>query len=148
LDPQGAYRFVDSHVVDPDKTECARVGIFVKLDKIQCVFKKDRAGFLSGSTRDDSRKGKPMPLTLRQIDPRAYAIARMGDTSILYEELMWFATADDRLLGLLLRDKIDSDYSWVVFARSRQNQYRAIDLGVSARNLTIAERKLTDALER
>jgi hypothetical protein len=89
-----------------------------------------------------------MLLELRRIDPRTYAIARCGDTSKLYEELMWFATADDRLLGMILRDKMDADYSWLVFARSRQNQYRAIDLGVSVATLAIAEHKLADALER
>jgi hypothetical protein len=61
---------------------------------------------------------------------------------------LWFAAADDRLLGLVLRDKVDADYSWVVFARSRQNQYCDIDLGVLAGNQAIAKRKLADALER
>ena len=55
-----------------------------------------------------------MSLDLHWNNPRAYAIARIGDTNILYEELMWFATTNDRLLGLVLRDKVDADYSWCV----------------------------------
>jgi hypothetical protein len=88
-----------------------------------------------------------MSFSLRSIDPCLYAIAR-GDSSDFYEELKWFAVSEDRLLGLLLRDKMDFDYSWVIFACSQQGQYRAIDLGVSCATNENAEHALTAALER
>jgi hypothetical protein len=36
----------------------------------------------------------------------------------LHETLAWFATADVRLLGALIRDRVDNDYGWVVLARN------------------------------
>jgi hypothetical protein len=53
----------------------------------------------------------------RRINPRAYPIARAHQAAgeVLYQELEWYADAAEppRLLGLVLRDRVDNDYSWV-----------------------------------
>jgi hypothetical protein len=46
-----------------------------------------------------------------------------------HEILAWFATEDDRLLGALIRDRVDHDFSWVVLALDPViRAYRAIDM--------------------
>jgi hypothetical protein len=69
-------------------------------------------------------------MTWRRINPRAYLIAR-AHTAVgeaLYEELEWYADPGEppRLLGLVLRDRVDNDY-WVVMARGANLQYPAVD---------------------
>jgi hypothetical protein len=73
---------------------------------------------------------------LRRINPRAYPIARAHTAAgeALYQELEWYADAEPpRLLGLVLRDLVDNDYSWVVMARAPNLQYRAVDMETSLR---------------
>jgi hypothetical protein len=48
---------------------------------------------------------------------RDYGIPWRGHPA-LHEEIAWFATADDRVFGVVLRDKIDNDFSWVLLAHT------------------------------
>jgi hypothetical protein len=49
--------------------------------------------------------------------------------------LAWFATADDRLIGALIRDRVDNDYGWVLLARNDTGIYRCIDMAASLARL-------------
>lgn len=51
--------------------------------------------------------------TIKKINPANYDIPMKGN-SMLHKNLEWYATDDDRLLGVVLLDLIDKDYSWVV----------------------------------
>jgi len=79
---------------------------------------------------------------LRRIDPRKYPIGRGHQAAVegLYEELEWYATGGEppRLLGLVLRDRFDNDYSWVILACGANLQYRAIDMKVSIASQALA----------
>lgn len=48
-------------------------------------------------------------------DPRAVLLA---------EEIGWFAEADERVLGILVRDRIDNDFGGLVLAPDRKGRYR------------------------
>lgn len=52
-------------------------------------------------------------------DPRAPLIG---------EEIGWFSEAQERVLGVLIRDRIDDDFGGVILARDRKGRYRAVDL--------------------
>jgi hypothetical protein len=88
----------------------------------------------------------------RRVDCRKYPIARghQATTETLYEELEWYAAGGEppRLLGLVLRDRVDGDYSWVVFTRGANLQYRAIALAASIFTQESAVNALRVAMER
>ena len=50
--------------------------------------------------------------------------ARNPRTVLMAEELGWFEHADERVLGVLIRDRTDDDYSGIVLARDELLQYR------------------------
>jgi hypothetical protein len=52
--------------------------------------------------------------------------------SLFHEELGWYATADDRVLGVVVEDKRDRDFGYVVLMRNPgDGLFRALDLKVS-----------------
>jgi hypothetical protein len=46
-------------------------------------------------------------------------------------ELEWFSDHDERVLGIVVIDNTDKDWSWMVLGRDEAGLFRAIDLGVS-----------------
>jgi hypothetical protein len=52
-----------------------------------------------------------------------------GD-SWLNEEIMWYATVDDRVLGVVVRDRIDNDFGWIALMRD-PDVFRGIDMKTS-----------------
>jgi hypothetical protein len=46
-------------------------------------------------------------------------------------ELEWYADTEERVLGVLVLDHTDGDYSYVLLGRDEVGRYRAIDLRVS-----------------
>ncbi|MDR3426078.1 hypothetical protein [Silvimonas sp.] len=61
---------------------------------------------------------------------------------MLVQEAGWFATDGDRLLGLIIWDRFDHDYGWVVLGRDRCERFRAIDQAVSLLSFTAAHSAL------
>jgi hypothetical protein len=59
--------------------------------------------------------GKDDMSSIRKVDPHNYKIPMMG-SPMLHRNLEWYATSDDKILGVVLLDLIDKDYSWVVLA--------------------------------
>jgi len=46
--------------------------------------------------------------------------------------LIWYATDDDAVLGVVILDLADKDYSWVVLTENDQGPgFTAIDMGAS-----------------
>jgi hypothetical protein len=52
------------------------------------------------------------------------AYARHPRTVLFADELEWFEHANDRVLGVLIRDRTDGDFSGIVLARDELLQYR------------------------
>jgi len=61
---------------------------------------------------------------------------------LLTEEFKWFATRDERLLGIVLRDRVDDDFSWAILARDERLRFRAIDNNVSLPTIDAARDEL------
>lgn len=55
--------------------------------------------------------------------------AREPATVLIFEELEFYATNDERVLGVLARDRHDNDYGWVILGRDEKLRYRAISAG-------------------
>lgn len=45
---------------------------------------------------------------------------------LLTEEIEWYATRDERVIGILLRDRFDDDFSWAILARDERLRFRSI----------------------
>jgi hypothetical protein len=93
-------------------------------------------------------KGLTMPI--KSIDPNGYHIPQQG-SPLLHQNLAWYATDDDRLLGVVIRDLVDNDFSWVILADDGSGQqpgYRCIDMGINSKTQEEATAKLHEMMER
>jgi hypothetical protein len=48
-----------------------------------------------------------------------------------HKELSWWSRDDGAIVGVVIEDQVDFDFSWVVFERNARNLYNAIDCGAS-----------------
>ena len=68
---------------------------------------------------------------IRLVDKSRYNIPMSGDPR-LHRELKWYATNDDAVIGVVILDLVDKDYSWVALTQNdRGPGYSAIDTGNS-----------------
>ena len=66
-----------------------------------------------------------------QVDKSNYNIPMSGDPRLL-RELMWYATDDDAVIGVIILGLVDRDFSWVALTQNDQGQaFTAIDMGHS-----------------
>ena len=85
---------------------------------------------------------------IRQVDKSRYNIPMSGDPR-LHHELMWYATDDDAVLGVVILDLVDKDYSWVVLTENDQGLgFTAIDIGTSLPTEDDARAMLHDAMRK
>jgi len=72
-----------------------------------------------------------------------YAIGtRLSIVSYITEEVSWWASEDECLIAVVLRDKVDNDYSWVILARDAIGRFRAVSFRVGFRSQWHAEENL------
>ncbi|WP_282044992.1 hypothetical protein [Roseibium album] len=64
------------------------------------------------------------------------------------EECGWFSHADDRVLGVLIRDRTDNDFAGAVLARDERLQYRWVDMTIFVNSARRAEALLQRLLEK
>ena len=64
------------------------------------------------------------------------------DTNPILEEHGWFADDTDSVLGVIIRDKIDDDWGYVVLGRDEHFAFRAIDTQAGLRTRDQARREL------
>ncbi|CTQ77578.1 hypothetical protein [Roseibium alexandrii] len=67
---------------------------------------------------------------------------RLSTTAYMCEELSWWASQEENLLGLVARDTTDDDYLWMVLARDKIGRFRCASLDASIRTKQNAERQL------
>lgn len=83
---------------------------------------------------------------MRRVDASDYDIRRTGHP-LLHRNLAWYATDDDRVLGVVIEDLVDHDYSWVVLTQNEQGPgYTAIDLDHSLTSVDAATAALHAAM--
>ncbi|QUS59101.1 hypothetical protein KGB56_25860 (plasmid) [Pseudovibrio brasiliensis] len=58
------------------------------------------------------------------------------------EEVSWWSSHDEALLGMVSLDKVDGDYSWMILARDRIGRFRCAYPNVSIKDQAHAEKML------
>lgn len=84
---------------------------------------------------------------IKPVKKNGFYIPLSGDPC-LHEELAWYATDDDSILGVVIRDRVDHDYSWVVLTQTSGRGYSAIDGDASLPSQDVAREALHVAMER
>lgn len=62
--------------------------------------------------------------------------------AVMVEELSWWSCEDETLIGMIVRDRTDGDYSWMVLARDKIGRFRAASHEVSLTSTDAAESRL------
>jgi hypothetical protein len=83
---------------------------------------------------------------IRQVDKSRFHIPMSGHPE-LHRELAWYATEDDAILGVVILDLVDHDYSWAVLTENDQGPgFTAIDGRISLPTEEDATAALHDAM--
>ena len=64
------------------------------------------------------------------------------------EEVSWWCAAEERLLGVVVRDRIDDDYGWLILARDTIGRFRCISVDTSLESKFHAEEALRFEIAR
>ncbi|MDG1332581.1 MAG: restriction endonuclease [Crocinitomicaceae bacterium] len=67
--------------------------------------------------------------------------------SVIGEQKFWYADDDANLIGTIILDKIDNDWSHVIMAQEEDGEYRFTDGGVSEESSSKAIEKLTQIMK-
>lgn len=91
----------------------------------------------------------PMP-EIKPLDRRRFealaGYARSPEMVLIVEEIGWYATLDERLIGILVHDKIDDDFGWIIVGRDERLRFRAIDVNSSIADRDAARQQLFEHL--
>ena len=63
---------------------------------------------------------------------------RMSPAPYLYEEVAYWADLDERVLGVIARDRADDDYYWSLLARDRNGRFRSVETDANLRSASYA----------
>jgi len=75
-----------------------------------------------------------------------YDIDKNPMAGIISTEKKWFVTGDDKLIGIVLQDNIDKDWSYLILGLESDNAYRAIEIKVSLNSIDEAENILLKSI--
>lgn len=67
---------------------------------------------------------------------------------VLSEELSYWSSHDERVLGLVCRDRTDDDYGWALFVRDRVGRFRFALGNTSLPSVTAAEEALRESIAK
>jgi hypothetical protein len=82
----------------------------------------------------------------KPVQKASYPVPHDGNPS-LHEEIMWYATDDDRVLGAIIRDKIDNDFGWILLTRGEGGCFRCVDVECSFPSLALATGSLLKKMD-
>ena len=74
--------------------------------------------------------------------------ARRSPTRLMADELSHWSDEKERVLGLVLRDRTDDDFGWILMARDKIGRFRCVDLAMSLRSPAYAEAGVRDRIGR
>jgi hypothetical protein len=82
---------------------------------------------------------------IRKVDRRNYYVPIHGDRRLHYE-LEWHATDNNTVLGAVILDKIDFDFSWVVLTK-QEVEWCCVECGTSHPTFEEAKAMLFQQME-
>ncbi|WP_166299325.1 hypothetical protein [Bradyrhizobium sp. 2S1] len=74
--------------------------------------------------------------------------SRRSPTRLVAEERSYWSDLEERVVGLVFRDKVDNDYGWGLLARDRVGRFRWVDGDVSLKSEHYATNGLRDRIAR
>jgi len=84
--------------------------------------------------------------SIKAVERKSYNIGG-GPAPGLHQELAWWATDDDKVLGSLILDKADGDFSYIVMIMDDETKlFICADVGVSRPTADDATRNLHAAM--
>ena len=66
---------------------------------------------------------------------------------LVTEEIEWHASSDERVLGVVTRDRIDHDFGWVALGRDEQQRFRAVAVNASLLTAHAASQQLLERMD-
>ncbi|TAK64066.1 MAG: hypothetical protein EPO22_06020 [Dehalococcoidia bacterium] len=85
---------------------------------------------------------------LTEAEFEAFRPARGPLGELIGEEKEWYADRRGNVIGVLVLDRIDKDWSYVVLGRDARGKFRAIDAQVSFQSPEQARTELVSKLRR
>jgi hypothetical protein len=80
-------------------------------------------------------QGIDLPSGIQTLSKRRFealaGYARSPKIVLIIEELEWYATTDERVIGMLTFDKYDHDFGWVILGKDERHRFRSINVNVS-----------------
>jgi hypothetical protein len=86
-------------------------------------------------------------ISKRRFDALA-GYTRMPIVTAISDEFDWYATPDERVLGVVLHDRIDDDFSWVALGRDETLRFRAVGVRASLPTPEAARQGVIAELEK
>jgi ribosomal protein L30 len=86
------------------------------------------------------------PLSLMRFNALA-GYSRLPATVLMFEELEWHGTNDERVIGALVEDREDEDFGWIVLGRDERLRFRAIAAGSGLVSADAARDELFSAMK-
>ena len=87
-------------------------------------------------------------LELKSISEEEFHSLYEGPPSLLHEEAEWASDPSRRVLGTVVRDRIDDDWPYVVLGRDEHRIFRAIDFKISISTQEDAAEQLHEAMQK
>lgn len=81
---------------------------------------------------------------MREVQKASYNVIFQGHPA-LHRELAWYATEDETVIGVVILDLVDGDYSWVALTK-QPVVFKASDLGTSCVSRELAMQQLQTAM--
>lgn len=102
-------------------------------NNVQFIVIRTNRGELSGGKATESAKvanggATAMKTISKQRFDCLAGYARNPLTVLYLEEMAGFASDDERLLAIVVRDRIDADFGWIAMGKDERLRYRAVDV--------------------
>jgi hypothetical protein len=85
---------------------------------------------------------EPVSITRLQTKPENTPLPN----AVFHKELTWWSKSDGEIVGVVIEDQVDHDFSLVVLERNGRGLYNAIDLNHSIPSQVVATRALHAAM--
>lgn len=86
-----------------------------------------------------------VPISRPRFNLLAIGTRRAG-VQLIFEELSWWASPDERLIAVAGRDLVDNDFSWALLARDAIGRFRFVNGRCDYKSLSQAEAALWEVM--
>ncbi|MCJ2189024.1 hypothetical protein [Novosphingobium beihaiensis] len=73
---------------------------------------------------------------------------RLSTAPYVCEEVSYWADLEERVIGVIIRDRTDNDYAWSLLVRDRNGKFRSADLDFDLRSAQYAQTALRERIAR